>query len=547
MIISTIFNFLIVIIIIGYSYIFKNFLNKQDNKIYNLDLLYGLFFLFLLSLILNFILPLNFFFYLITTIGFFSFLFCFYRKKMKVNLFYYFFIVFIFIFIIYSNGENIDSPMYHYQIIKWLYNYKITLGLANLEIRFGDNSLWFNFLSLFQFKLKEFNSIHSLNIIPFAILTYEIFKQKKTLSYLFLTLSLSFLFFYSFLHPFNNGTILNHLHNPEVDTIGMIFFILSFYLLLMFLDEKKKEIFNLLVITATLCFFTKLSYMGALLFPLIILIVFYKKNLFDIIATKLNFFILLLFFFWLLKNFLISGCLIFPLNFTCINVSWSPGADEIETYKNVVKGFARDTRERLRYLDFNHTIYTLNWFIPWFKDYALNTSLLKITFILISSSSIFFFLLKRYTKFLTIKFKNEKIHLFLLISLLINFLIWFQAPEIRFGWGTIISFNCYFLSILFFYNVFYEKIKVYLPKYLTFFFLLILLFDNKKNFNIENLFNPYITKADYSKIVKIYELNDRDIYQATNWKCYDFIEICVNSPKDQYFLDEKLGYLIFTK
>ena len=85
--------------------------------------------------------------------------------------------------------------MYHHQIIKWLYNYKITLGLTNLEIRFGDNSLWFNYLSLFQFKFKEFNSIYTLNIIPFSILTYEILKQKKTLSYLFLTLSLSFLFF----------------------------------------------------------------------------------------------------------------------------------------------------------------------------------------------------------------------------------------------------------------------------------------------------------------------------------------------------------------
>ena len=74
--------------------------------------------------------------------------------------------------------ERIDSSMYHHQIIKWIYNYKISLGLTNLEIRFGDNSLWFYFLSLFQFKFKGFNSIHIINIIPFSILTYEI-KTKK--------------------------------------------------------------------------------------------------------------------------------------------------------------------------------------------------------------------------------------------------------------------------------------------------------------------------------------------------------------------------------
>ena len=402
-------------------------------------------------------------------------------------------------------------------------------------------------MSLFKFKFKEFNSIYILNVIPFSFLTYEILKQKKTLSYLFLGLSLSFLFFFSYLHPFRNGVILNHLHNPEVDTIGMVFFILSFYLLLMFLDKKKKEIFHLLVLSSSICFFIKLSYIGVALFPLLILIFFYRKNLAEILKTKIIFFVILLFIFWIIKNLLVSGCLIFPLNFTCFNVVWSPGVDEIETYKNVIKGFARDTRERLRYLDFNHTIHTFNWFLPWFKDYALNTSLLKISYIIIFSTSIFFFIIKRYTKFLIINLSNGKIHLYVLFVMLTNLLIWFQAPEIRFGWGTIISLNCYLLSIIFFYNVLFEKINPNIIKYFTIFFLAILIFDNKKNFSTQNLFNPYVAKIDYSKIVKIFDLEDRSIYRSTNWKCYDFEEICVNSIKDKYFLEKKFGHLIFTK
>ena len=521
MILSTTFNFFIITILIGYSYLFKNLLNNKDNQIHNLDLLYGLIILIFLSLFLNFILPLNLFFYLIVTIGFFSFLRCFYKKKLKINLLYYFLIIFTFIIIIYSHGENVDSPMYHHQIIKWLHNYKITLGLTNLEIRFGDNSLWFNFLSLLQFKFKEFNSIHTLNIIPFSILTYEIFKQKKTLSYLFLTLSLSFLFFFSYLHPFQNGIILNHLHNPEVDTIGMVFFIISFYLLLMYLEDKKKETFHFLVLSSSICFFTKLSYIGVILFPILIIAIFYRKNLIKFLITKLNIFLLLFFILWLIKNFLLSGCFIFPLNFTCINVSWSPGVEEIETYKNIVKSFARDTRERLLYTDFNHTIHTFNWFMPWFKDYALNTALLKISFFLIVSTSLFFFLLKRYTKILTMGLNNYKIHLFVLIVLVINLSIWFQVPEIRFGWGTIISFNCYLVSMLFFYNVFFKRINPHIIKYFAIFFLAILFFDNKKNLTIYNLLNPYITNANYSKIVKIYDLEGMGIYRSMNWKCYD--------------------------
>lgn len=547
MIFSTFFNFFIIIIIIGFSYIFKSYLKKEDNEIQNLDLLYGLFVLVFLSLVFNFILPLNFYFYPIAIIGFFSFIFCIYEKKMKINLFYYLLIIFIFIFIIYSNGDNVDSPMYHHQIIKWLHKYKISLGLSNLEIRFGDNSLWFNFLSLFKFKFKEFNSIYTLNIIPFTLLTYEIFKQKKTLSYLFLTLSISFLFFFSYLHPSQNGVIFNHLHNPEVDTIGMVFFIFSFYLLLMFLEKKEIKVFHLLILSSSICFFVKLSYAGVALLPLLILIFFYKKNLISILKNKLIFFVILLFNFWLIKNLLASGCFVFPINFTCINLAWSPGTDEIEFYKNVIKGFARDTRERLRYLDFNHTIHTFNWILPWFKDYALNTSLLKISYIIIFVSTICFIILKRYSNLIVINLENGKIHLYVLFVLLINLLIWFQAPEIRFGWGTIISLNCYLLSILIFYNTIFEKINPKIIKYFTIFFIMILIFDNKKNFNTQNLLNPYSPKIDYSKIIKIFDLEDRSVYKSTNWRCYDFEEICVNTIKDDYFLEKKFGYLIFTK
>ena len=55
--------------------------------------------------------------------------------------------------------------MYHLQIIKWINNEKIIIGLTNLEIRFGSNSLWFYLISLFQFKFNNFNSIYIFNIV----------------------------------------------------------------------------------------------------------------------------------------------------------------------------------------------------------------------------------------------------------------------------------------------------------------------------------------------------------------------------------------------
>ena len=83
MILSTTFNFIIVTILIGYSYLFKNLLNKEDNQIHNLDLLYGLVMLIFFSLFLNFILPLKFFFLFNFNCRFFFIFNLFLQKKNK--------------------------------------------------------------------------------------------------------------------------------------------------------------------------------------------------------------------------------------------------------------------------------------------------------------------------------------------------------------------------------------------------------------------------------------------------------------------------------
>ena len=111
-------------------------------------------------------------------------------------------------------------------------------------------------------------------------------------------------------------------------------------------------------------------------------------------------------------------------------------------------------------------------------------------------------------------------------------------------WGTIITINCYLLSILLFYNIFI-KIRYINIKIFCNFHNCIIVYDNRNNFSLNALLHPYLKKMDYSKIIKIYEINDRNIYRSLNWKCYDFKEICVNSTKNKYFLEEKFGYLIF--
>ena len=196
-------------------------------------------------------------------------------------------------------------------------------------------------------------------------------------------------------------------------------------------------------------------------------------------------------------------------------------------------------------VDFEYTINSLNWFMPWFKDYAMNTALLKISF-LISSISLFLLILLNFFKNIqNIIKKDIKTYLIIMLSLILNIIFWFQAPEIRFGWGTILAIACFPLSVLIFHNKLNEKIEPSLYKYITILFMFILVADNSKNFTVKNLYSPYGKNFNYSKIEKFYSSGDKDFYKSLDRQCYDFQEICVNTPKEKYSFITKFNYLIF--
>ena len=74
MIISSFINIFLILVLTGFSFAFKNFIYKKEVEIYNIDILYGLFFLILSSLFLNFFFPLKYFLYIIILIGSFFFI-----------------------------------------------------------------------------------------------------------------------------------------------------------------------------------------------------------------------------------------------------------------------------------------------------------------------------------------------------------------------------------------------------------------------------------------------------------------------------------------
>ena len=132
MIFTTIFNFIILTSIIGYSFALKSVFLQSNKEILNLDILYGIFLLVFFSTFFNFFFPLKYFFIPSILIGLIFFYICVIKKLLKVNLILHFFLILFFVYITYDHGNNVDSPMYHLQLIKWMYNEKIVFGLSNL-------------------------------------------------------------------------------------------------------------------------------------------------------------------------------------------------------------------------------------------------------------------------------------------------------------------------------------------------------------------------------------------------------------------------------
>ena len=431
--------------------------------------------------------------------------------------------------------------MYHLQTIKWISQYKISFGLSNLEPRFGINSVWHILIALLESKYLKLNVIYLLNYLPFIILINELFEKKKKnyLSELYLFLTLSFILLFGIIHPFLNGTILNFVGSPEVDTVAMFLFIVSIYLLInFFIDrEKQEDYFHLLLVTSTLAYLTKVSHLGTFFFPLIAFIYLDKKIFF----TKFNIIVILINLLWMIRGAFISACFLFPIKFTCFKIfNWSH-IESVVYNSTLWASFSRDTRLRLKYTDFDHTINSYNWVIPWFKDYVLSTSLFAILLLTLFFSLILFFIKKNLN---TKNLYTTKKLFFLIPVFIFIFFIWFKAPDVRFAYGPLITISTITLTVIlnftFFKDLFYKFNK-------KISFILLCLFFIKNISNYKDFFDyPDKYSKNYDHIKLIQKFQDFEIYAPIeNSVCYDFGKICVNEISKKYSVQKKNDYLFF--
>jgi len=277
-----------------------------------------------LAQLLNFFIPLNdiviycnlFISLIILTI---------YRKKIYLNFNKSITLVLLAMFFlslaqIYSSGFSDDLAHYHGGQIVNSDNSKYIIGINFLHHHYGYGSIWLLLHSYLNFNETFLQNIHVVNAITlFLILSYlitECIKSNETDdNFLFVLLGVFILFFlmkYTRLKEFG------------LDRPGILLFCFLTYLTFKYkniLATKQSDVINLTLIISLFLTGIKLFFIFSFVIPLFLMIkyknikFFLKKEFIFLLVFSLTYFG---------KNILWTGCLIYPLYFTCFSqLSWN--------------------------------------------------------------------------------------------------------------------------------------------------------------------------------------------------------------------------------
>ncbi|MAZ07813.1 MAG: hypothetical protein CMM99_05075 [Rickettsiales bacterium] len=487
----------------------------------SLEIIFGCFFLGSLALIINFIFPINLIITnIILTLGVLQFFY--YFKSIHKELKYFLIITLLaFITGIYETSNRPDAGLYHLPYISNLNENKIIVGLNNLHSRFGFTSFLQYISSIFNNSLFSERAIFFPNLIIYASSLVYFFRlciNSKTINEIKI---LALFFGISIVIDMNR---FSEFGNDENAHMLFFIFITNFIIYFAKNNYESKDYIKIIILLSLFLFMTKLTYS-----ILILLVIFVIINSFANFKffEKLNIFLIFIFFLWILKNFLISGCLIYPLENSCFdNLLWSNNLslEESLSAKAWAMGYP-DSKIKYEYVNY---ISNFHWLSTWLSNHFI---------FIIKKLSIIFLILVFIFIYIRNNGKKFKINKGFKIVFYFNFifcLIWFlNFPVYRFGSGilvcTMVIAFIYFLKKFNLIN-FFKIMKLVVP------LLIVLIFSksaNRVNDRIQSNYfnNPWINifSDNYEKKItykKIFFINNKKKYYYTT----ENGEICYYSP-----------------
>ena len=327
-----------------------------------------------------------------------------------------------------------DAASYHLNNQAFIRSEKIILGLSNLHVRYGFSSISEYVNSFFWFQ-DNFIFVHFVNLIFVSIfyiflIWISLSSNDMKLKLLSITLALYGIFDNFGIEGGKNGFFDIDSIGKQDTAFGILFFFCNLFIISQLKKSQKYSNIDMLILLLLITFTIQYRIFGFTLLIGVLLIVLKFKS-------QINFLIFLPPFIigsiWSFKNFLISSCLVFPIEITCFNSKW----------KNTM--MIKSQSEELRYFHRSYNLWEeslIDWYFKWsdrYLNYYISINML-ISFLIIIALIILFF-------------RVDKKNLFdsswiLGYSMLMIFLWLISAPSIRFGYGVFLL-TCYSISYFF--------------------------------------------------------------------------------------------------
>ena len=449
-IIFFLYYFLILFSVIGYGYFLLSFEKKRlENLTFGHIGLIGIFFLIIYSYVSHLLIPHSKIHNLIVIIVGNTFFLYFvgkiYKKDFIKKNFYILITIFLILTIsLFVEKNHDDFPYYHFQYTYYLTQESLNFGIGNFNHGFRTPSSIFYLNSLFYLPLVDYYlfNFSAVYILGFSniILFHQIFKFKRKKKEFFnnqFTLYLSILVFI-FINIF-----FYRISEHGTDRSAQILILVLFIFLLSYIQNpqslKKTDLLFLYVLVGLIISLKSFYFLYLILIiPFYFLIFEKKKTIFStfnfIFFNRYMFYLLILMCFVIISYFTNTGCLIYPVSFTCFdNFEWSILKNDVIIMNNWYELWSKSgANPNSRVEDPEIYIKGFNWINNWIENYFFN----KVSDFLLGLFIIVLVMFLVYSKSSKVKpyEKNKKILYLTYIILLILLVEWlYNHPALRYG------------------------------------------------------------------------------------------------------------------
>ena len=484
----------------------NNYAEINDN--FGYTGLIGIFLLIIYSYLSHFFFKHNFTHnILILSIGFLYFIYSFVKMESKKK-FLPFILVFIFLFLGFLILKNHDDfSYYHFHYSYYLTQFSALIGIGQFNHGFRTQSSIFYLNSIFYLPVIKYYmfNISSILLMGFSnlILLSKILKNINSNNINFNTyLSLlSFIFINIFFYRIGE-------HGSDRSAQILIFLLIIIIFDFIKSNQPINNFFPIFVLMGLIISLKAFYILYLILFFPILLSLNKRKLTFYFIPLVRNtYFILfcLVIFSVLITNFINTGCLMYPLHFTCADsFDWSIQLNEVVKMNNHYEQWSKAGKGPNFSVE-NPELYIqgLNWVSHWFDEYFFNkvSDYLLGLLLLLVVVFVTFFNKKK------IKRNIDKNIYVLYLVLILLFVEWFyNHPALRYGGYCLIA-----LLLFVPFSIILEKIsvdnKIVKFKFLILIIVVSIIFSAR---NI-NRINKEIEKYSYSPLYDpFYRVTDTD-------------------------------------